>query len=380
MWDEMPLSELFPASEEKCLALSNSASWSGSQKRQKILKEIEFFWTSLKNSPKDYGNFSPEKREPKTLKFVAADPSGNILGTCPVASDRTRCCNLMTMDIFRNCPLDCSYCSIQTFFHHDTIFYHQDLRKKLASLQLDPQKTYHIGTGQSSDSLALGNKHGELAALLDFAGENPNVILELKSKSANIQYLLEKKVSANVIATWTLNTPTIIENEEHGTTALEQRFGAAKELARHGILVGFHFHPIIYYRDWQSEYAGVIQELTRNFRPQDVALISFGTLTFTAKVMAQIRNRKIKSKILQMPFAPSEGKFSYPREIKRQLLEHLYQQFPANWKEKVFFYLCMESPGLWTEVLGRNYPDNPSFEEDMKYHYFAKIKKRYNKK
>ena len=62
----------------------------------------------------------------------------------------------------------------------------KNLKDKLAALELDPNKNYHIGSGQSSDSLALGNKNGILDAQFEFASNNPNIILEFKTKSKNV--------------------------------------------------------------------------------------------------------------------------------------------------------------------------------------------------
>ena len=39
---------------------------------------------------------------------------------------------------------------------------------KLKNLNLEQNKTYHIGTGQSSDSLMWGNREGILDALFEF--------------------------------------------------------------------------------------------------------------------------------------------------------------------------------------------------------------------
>ena len=116
---------------------------------------------------------------------------------------------------------------------------------KLLNLNLDPRinKTYHIGTGQASDSLMFGNREGILDSLFEFARENPNVILEFKTKSDNISYFLENAVPKNILLTWSLNTPTIIQNEEHLTASLDKRINAARKMADKGIKVGFHFHP-----------------------------------------------------------------------------------------------------------------------------------------
>jgi len=88
-----------------------------------------------------------------------------------------------------------------------------------------------------------GNREGILDALFLFAKENPNVILEFKTKSDNIKYFLGHEVPNNILCTWSLNTPTIIKNEEHLSASLDKRLASARAVADKGVKVGFHFHP-----------------------------------------------------------------------------------------------------------------------------------------
>ncbi|MEA1910069.1 MAG: hypothetical protein U9N32_00120, partial [Spirochaetota bacterium] len=297
-----------------------------------------------------------------------------ILGHCPVASNKTRCCNLYTLDAVKNCGFDCSYCSIQSFYTDGKIYLHENLKEKLNNLTLDPDKIYHIGTGQSSDSLMWGNRDGILDDIFQFASENKNVVLELKTKSNAIGYFRKNKIPANVLVTWSLNTDVIIDAEEHHTATLKERLNAAREIADQGILVGFHFHPIVEYMGWEKDYHSIIDFIQKNFIPEELALISLGTLTFIKPVIKQLRKRKLESKILQMPLSDAEGKFSYPIEIKRKIFSSIYNRFSEKWKDMVYFYMCMEDKSLWEDIFGREYKSNDEFETDMNAHYMRKIK------
>ena len=55
------------------------------------------------------------------------------------------------------------------------------------------------------------------------------------------------------------------------------------------------------------------------------------------------------------------------------MFRFVYDCFPQDWKDNVFFYLCMEDPSLWEPCLGRSYSCNADFEADMKAHYLAKV-------
>ena len=89
----------------------------------------------------------------------------------------------MTIDAVQGCSLGCSYCSIQTFYTDGKISIDKNLKEKLSNIPLDPNKNYHIGSGQSSDSLAVGNREGVIDAKIDIARKKSKIILEIKAKS-----------------------------------------------------------------------------------------------------------------------------------------------------------------------------------------------------
>jgi spore photoproduct lyase len=366
MWQEGNLSDIWDA--------ENTGNLKGKNLRQKLIGTVVENWRKLKANSNDYSKFTPVKEKKPNLKFVSKKDDSTILGNCPVASEKTRCCNLYTLDAVKNCGFDCSYCSIQSFYTDGEIFLHDNLKSKLNNLELDPGRIYHIGTGQSSDSLMWGNKDGILDDIFQFAFNNKNVILELKTKSNAIGYFSKNNIPSNVIVTWSLNTDTIVEAEEHHTATLKERLNAARSIADKGILVGFHFHPIVEYKGWEDEYHNIIDYIQNYFTPEEVTLISLGTLTFIKPVIKQLRKRKLESKILQMPLADAEGKFSYPSDIKQKIFSSIYNRFSEKWKNEVYFYMCMEEKSLWKDIFGKEFKTNEEFETDMNAHYMRKIK------
>ena len=364
MWDEPRISEIFIHHPSRKVSFAK-------------LKEK---YESIRNAPNSYKDFELKnipKEQKYTFKTEAKEGFG--LGLCPVASEKTRCCNLLTLDAVESCGFDCSYCSIQSFYNQNTITFDSTFADKLLNLQLDPNKTYHIGTGQASDSLMFGNREGVLDALFEFARKNPNVILEFKTKSDNIKYLLENEVPKNILCTWSLNTPTIIENEEHLTASLDKRIAAARKLADKGVKVGFHFHPIVEYVGYLDEYQSVYEKLILQFQASEVALVSFGTLTFIKPVIKQLRQREFRSKITQIPHEDASGKTSYPEATKIEMFKHAFESFKPwqRGEDKVFFYLCMEPHELWAKTFGYNYATNNDFEHAMLGAYSKKIGQDY---
>ncbi len=349
------------------------------QRKQAILHDLRVLYDSFRQEASDYSELSRQKIKAPKIN-LHAEPRENLgFGLCPVASPKTRCCNLLTLDAVESCGFDCSYCSIQSFYNEGKITFDTTLKEKLERIELDPNEFYHIGTGQASDSLMWGNRFGVLDDLTDFASRHPNVMLEFKTKSDNIGYFLDRDLPPNLLFTWSLNPQTIIDNEEHLTASLEERICAAEKMAQKGALVGFHFHPIVHYKGWKEAYGEIFATLIERFDPGQVVLVSFGTLTFIKPVIQKIRGRDFQSKILQMPLTEAAGKLSYPLELKKEMFRFAYDAFKP-WHKEVFFYLCMEDHTLWKEVFGYEYPTNESFEMDMKLSYMAKIEAIKNKK
>ena len=367
MWTECNFDAIFPNEYlEK---------YEGKQQAKKIFEYYVKIHQELLEKPNDYEQFKNIKYSPRKYSFELIEKEGLGLGSCPVASEGTRCCNLLTLDAVESCGFDCSYCSIQSFYNENKIGFDKDFKSKIENLVLNPNQIYHIGTGQSSDSLMWGNRNGILDTLFAFARKYPNVILEFKTKSSNISYFEEAPVPKNIIVTWSLNTQMIIDNEEHLTASLDERIESARKLANKGILVGFHFHPIVVYKNYLEEYQAVAKRLIETFTPDEVVLISMGTLTFIKPVIKKLRQRELKTKILQMPFEDINGKKSYPTPIKKEMFQTLYESF-APWHHKVYFYLCMEAHSLWKDVFGYEYGSNNQMEEMMKMSYMEKINAR----
>ena len=364
MWNEKPISSCLEIIENNFQAKPN---------KKVILAEIKKVWNSLKNSKANYEDIpSKSYYRPDLRKVKYIENDNKVLGMCPVASDKTVCCNLMTVDAIQGCGLGCSYCSIQTFYTDGKISIDKNLSEKLNNINLDPNKNYHIGSGQSSDSLAMGNTGGVIDAQLDFARKNPNIIFEFKTKSKNIKYLLNTDVPKNVFVSWSLNPQIFIDNEEHGTASISQRLASARALSDNGILVGFHFHPIVFYNNYQKDYSDIIQNLRHMFSSDEIAMISMGTLTFIKSAIKKLRKAGLNTKVLQIPMSDAVGKSSYSLEIKKEIFNHVYNEF-SFWHEKVFFYLCMEESIVWEMVFGSYYKNNELFESALFNSVYSKM-------
>ena len=359
--------------KEESFVLSHPISASGKDGRdgERYISELRRHMKRLRESETDYSNFFPQKRsQGKTKKLMSDQKLVLSRCPCPVDGEKTRCCKLRTLDAVMQCAFGCSYCSIQAFYNENEIRIVSNLREKLEAMEIGDD-VWHIGTGQASDSLLLGDDYGTLSALATFAEKHPNIVLEMKSKAG--RDVFNRPWPRNMVFTWSLNAPTIIEKEEHFTASLTERLRMAEKARDNGNLVGFHIHPMFYFKGWEKEYGEVVEAIVSNFRPEEICMIGIGTLTFTKAVIKRLREMGQESKVLQMELTEAAGKYSYPLDKKEKMFRHIYASFPEEYRKGVFFYLCMEDPSLWKPVLEREYSSDKEFEMDMKKNYLRKI-------
>ncbi len=365
LWNGSHLEDLWPECD---MSYKNSVRKAYSQVIEKIDK--------LRSLPIDYSLFNPVYDfKGKDVKIVTDFKAPDtIMGRCPCPSESPvlRCCNLKTLDAVQQCAFACAYCSIQSFYSENEIRVVSNLEEKLNNIILE-DNVWHIGTGQSSDSLLLGDDYGTIKALSSFAEKHPEIVVELKTKCSRTDWIKEN-LPENIISTWSLNAKTVCEKEEHLAATQESRIKAARICSEKGHLVGFHIHPIVYFNDWKKEYSELVKKLTDVIDPKKTVMVGLGTLTFTKQNLRTLRESRRPTMVTQMPLAPIAGKYSYSNEVKKEMFSYIFNCFPKDWKENVFFYLCMEDKSLWLPCLGREYPDNASFENDMKKHYFDKIR------
>jgi spore photoproduct lyase len=316
-------------------------------------------------------------RAPKEIlpahRFEEKELKGRIFRLCPAASEKAVCCNLKVLNIVDNCAMACSYCVLQNHYDEAVIAVPTNLKAKLAEVQLVPEKRYRIGTGEYSDSLLWGNRNDILADLRDFARAHPNAIIELKTKSANVAWILENEIPANVCCTWSLNPPVIIANEEHKTASLDKRLAAARSVADKGVKVGFHFHPMFYYDGFEGDYHALIERVIATFRPEEVLWVSLGCITMLKGFAQDFRLKYKHSKLLQMETEITpDGKITYAFAVREQLYRNALAAL-SPWKGAVFQYLCMEHKPMWDAVMGFAYASMGEFDETFNDSAFAKL-------
>jgi spore photoproduct lyase len=280
---------------------------------------------------------------------------GRRLKPCPGTSNHV-CCGYSVINAITNCPMDCSYCVLQGYLNNPFLTLYtnwDDLFQEIDTFLSRSSRLFlRLGTGELSDSLALDSIFPLSEMLIPFFAKGKRGILELKTKSSQVHQLLRLDHREKTVISWSLNPEQIIEEEEINTASLRERANSAKQCQDRGYPLGFHFDPLIYYKDWEEGYEETIRHLFSLIDPKRVIWISLGGFRYPSKLKEIGEGRFPKSKVFLGELFPGrDGKFRYLMDIRVEMYQRM-----VGWLRDVdpdlFIYLCMESREVWEEVFG----------------------------
>jgi len=291
-----------------------------------------------------------DKESIRLLRF-----QGAFLKTCPGTKEYI-CCGYQILNVGTNCTMDCSYCILQAYFNQPSIRVFVNLEEQLTTIgQLidsRPEKIFRIGTGEFTDSLALDHIVHWSDILIPFFLGRKNAVLELKTKSNQIEGLLSSPVRERIIVSWSLNSPYIVAKEEHGTVGLKKRLEAAKRCQSEGFILGFHFDPLIEHPDWKEGYMKTLEMMDEYINPKGIIWISMGCFRYMPGLKTIIRKRHPETHILDGEFISGlDGKMRYFKPIRIEMYAFMVEII-KKWYHDPGLYLCMESDEIWTKSMG----------------------------
>lgn len=293
---------------------------------------------------------------------------GDPLKSCQGMGDYV-CCQYFTLALVSDCHLECTYCILQDYLQNNPVITVYTNVGEIFSqvgdrLARHPDRIFRIGTGELSDSLALDHITGHAEDVVRFARETPNAVMELKTKSSNIERLLKLDHAGRVVVSWSVNPQKYIDSDEHKCASLTERLDAARRCADAGYRIGFHFDPLLMLDDWESEYAGVVSQIGSRFVPKEIAWVSLGSLRFTPDLRKIASERFPRSRLMTGELFPSrDGKVRYFRPLREKMYAHLKGLIERELSQ-VPHYLCMETKNVW-EATFHGAPRNADLEADL---------------
>src|SRR3984957_3038372 len=290
-------------------------------------------------------------------RLVIARRKTPFLMPCPAGSSKFACCGYLVLTLASNCPMDCSYCFLQEYLADNPAFQvyanYADSFDELDRLIANARgRSFRVGTGELADSLAFDSITGISRDLIDFFAARENLTLELKTKTGEIENLLDVDPRGRVLVSWTLSTDAVYRSSEHLTASPAARIAAARAVLDAGYRVAFHFDPLIAYPDAERDYLQLIDQLFDVVPLKQISFISMGGLRMTPRLRGAARSRFPDDPMLcGEDVLASDGRFRTFTPLRLNLYRTLAERFKKAGAE-IPAYLCMEPASVHEHVFG----------------------------
>lgn len=292
----------------------------------------------------------------KSILYIT-NYKGKFCKPSPGTSQDYICCNYHIINETTGCPIDCAYCILQGYMNSRvlTVYanYKQIFKEFDEMISMFPNRLLRIGTGELADSLALEEITGISRKLIPYFELKKNILFELKTKTNHIAFLsrFSKKLK-NLVVSWSLNPPEIIDNIEFKSDLLSDRMAAAEKVQAIGLKLGFHFDPIVYHDNWRQNYQNLINELFKRIDHRNIVWISLGGLRFPPSLKEIILERFPKTSITRAEqIIGIDQKLRYFKPIRLEMFKEIYSLIRSH-SENVFIYFCMENKNIWQKTMG----------------------------
>jgi spore photoproduct lyase len=290
-------------------------------------------------------------------RLVVTKRQTPFLMACPAGSAKFACCGYLVLILASNCPMDCSYCFLQEHVANNPAFQifsnYSDSFEELDRLaRSSPGRHFRVGTGELADSLALDSITGLSTDLIDFVRDREHVTLELKTKTDEIDNLLQIDPRGRAIISWTLSPDPVWRSSEHRTASPSARIAAARAVLDAGYRVGFHFDPIIAYENAERDYGLLIEELLSVVPAEGISFISMGALRMTPALRGAARKRfPADAMLLGEEVLGADGRLRAFGALRVRVYRTLQDHF-ARAGANIPSYLCMENASVHQRVFG----------------------------
>ena len=178
-----------------------------------------------------------------------------------------------------NCVYDCRYCFLQGMYrsaNYVLFVNYEDFAAEIGARAEATGDGSVFYSGYDCDSLALEPVSGFCDFFLPFFGSLPGTRLEIRTKSTQVRFFLEREPMANSIIAMSFSPQSVAESLEHKVPSVAKRIDALQRLQQAGWPVALRFEPVIADTDVLAQYRQLFEQIFNSIDPALVQSCSLG--------------------------------------------------------------------------------------------------------
>ncbi len=223
-----------------------------------------------------------------------------------------------------NCVYDCRYCFLQGMYdsaHYVVYVNFEDFFERISETAADSDsRPAYFFSGHVNDSLALDRVTRFSGEMIPFFRDLENSYVELRTKSVQIDSLLEREPFDRCIVAWSMTPPDISRSKEQGTPPVRKRLEAMRTLQDEGWRTGLRVDPVIYSDDFREQYGSLFEMVFEKVRIDRLHSVTLGPFRLPDHMHKKMRSLYPEEELFASKLEEQKGVVSYEEELETEMM------------------------------------------------------------
>lgn len=191
--------------------------------------------------------------------------------------------------------------------------------------QANKQFPLILTSSEFCDLLGVDHLTGNSNFLMRMVEKYPSIQYTVRTKSANVDEILQYDGDNRVKIHISLNTDEMIRQYEHGTATLDERIEAALKVQKStGFKLSIVMEPMILHEGYIKNYSTLVRRVFKELDPAKIHFFTFGSVRYSAQLQAMIKMHFPRTTLfnraqqLAAPIQP-DTKYRYPVKLRSEL-------------------------------------------------------------
>lgn len=229
--------------------------------------------------------------------------------------------NFFYNSLVKNCLYDCHYCYLQGMFPSPHLVVYVNLEDYFLATEeaLKNLKEIYLSISYDTDLLAIENIVNYCGRWIEFASQNKDITVELRTKSSNYSAIKKYRSISNFILAWTLSPEEIQVKYETKTPSLKARLKAALQAIEDGWPVRLCFDPVIACADWKNIYANFLESVFAVLPGHAIHDTTLGPFRMNSTYFRRAADLRLDSDLIHQPFSTEQKIVSYSEATRAEI-------------------------------------------------------------
>jgi len=229
-----------------------------------------------------------------------------------------------------NCPYDCAYCYLQGMYNSANQVCFVNLEDFFSAAEQaiqnrrDPSHPLYLCISYDTDLLGFESIAPYCREWIEFCrGRASELLIEIRTKSANFSALADLPAEPNVILAWSLSPEEVCQRYERKTPSLKSRLKAMAQAAQAGWQVRLCIDPILPIENWEACYRELVDNIFMEIKTEALLDAHLGVFRMSTDFFSNARKRRPTEAMFYRPWKREKGTITHPANEREALTDYV---------------------------------------------------------